>query len=31
MYSLTHILDKTVDDLENLRCSDPSLVLGESI
>jgi len=28
---LTHILDKTVDNLQCLRCSRPSLVLGESI
>jgi hypothetical protein len=26
-----HILDKTGDDLEGLRCSHPSLLLGESI
>ena len=36
MYLLTfhyhsHILNKTVDDLEGLRCGYPSLVLGESI
>jgi len=28
---LTHILDKTVDNLECFRCSRPGLVLGESI
>ena len=27
----SHILNKTVDDLEGLRCGYPSLVLGESI
>ena len=26
-----HILDKTVDDLESLRCSSPSLIVCESI
>jgi hypothetical protein len=26
-----HILDKTVDNLEGLSCSDPSLVLRESV
>ena len=26
-----HILDKTIDDLKNLRCGDPTLVRGESI
>jgi hypothetical protein len=26
-----HILDKTIDDLENLRCGDPTLVQGELI
>ena len=26
-----HIMDKAVDDLEGLRCSYPSLVLGESV
>ena len=29
--AFTHVLDETVDDLENLRCSRPSLVVGESI
>jgi len=28
---LTHILYKAMDDLENFRCSRPSLILGESI
>ncbi len=27
---LTHILDKSVDNLENLRSGGPSLVVGES-
>jgi len=31
MRSLTDILDKTIDNLECLRCSRPSLVLGESV
>ena len=26
-----HILDKTIDDLKNLRCGGPTLVQGESI
>jgi hypothetical protein len=26
-----HILDKTIGDLKNLRCGDPTLVWGESI
>ncbi len=28
---LTHVLDETIDDLENFRCGDPSLVVGEAI
>jgi hypothetical protein len=28
---LTHILDKTVDNLKNLHCGPPDLVMGESI
>jgi len=31
MHSLTHILDKTMDNFEYLRCGHPSLVMGESI
>jgi hypothetical protein len=27
----SHILDKTIDNLKNLRCGDPTLVQGESI
>ena len=28
---LTHILDKTVDNLKNLHCGSPDLVMSESI
>jgi hypothetical protein len=31
VHRLTHILGKTVNNLEGLRCSHPSLILGESI
>ena len=31
IYDNPHIVDKTIDDLKNLRCGDPALFQGESI
>ena len=31
IHDKAHILDKTIDDLKNLQCGDPTLVQGESV
>jgi hypothetical protein len=31
IHDYPHILDKTIDDLDNLQCGDPALFQGESI